>query len=47
MTLREVWEKAQRLGAEDFEIVFPEEDHFCFTEIDAVEIDLVNRVIRL
>jgi len=47
VTLRELWEKAQRVGAEDFELVFPEEEHYCFTEIDLVEIDMAKREIRL
>jgi hypothetical protein len=47
VTLRELWEMAVAQGAEDFEIVFPEEDHYCFTELDQVEIDKTERVIRL
>lgn len=44
-TIRELWEDAQKVGDEDFEIVIAEEADFVYTS--KVEFDLAREEARL
>lgn len=44
-TVRELYDQAVKVGAEDFEIVFSEEADFVF--VSKMEIDLAKEEVRL